>query len=121
MQIAVKFYKDVSNPNNLPVEWPAECVELRDGQPCPDGCQEMTMDEYHTYRAVHKGKYEDWHQNVYTPKEKQRAKLTKLVNNLETLAESYKELREEGDVLTREELNIIAKYDKYKQKLESLE
>ena len=121
MHLAVKFYKDVPNPNSLPPEWPATCIELKDGEPCPEGCVEMNIEEYHTYRAVHKGKYEDWHQNVYSPKEKERQKLVKLVGNLETLADSYKALQDEGEVLTSEELNIIAKYDKYKQKLDTLE
>ena len=104
----------------MPGDWPAQCLELKDGKECPDGYVEMTLKEYEDYRELHENEYTEWYQNVYSPEEKKRSKLIKLVGNLETLAETYKDLQAEGEVLSSEGLNIIAKYDKYKQRLEAM-
>jgi len=121
MIMGVKMYKDVPNPAKYPQEWPAECVEVKDGQKVPDGYAGMTMQEYKDYRKRLEPEYNDWYQNIYEPKEKQQQRLLKLIGNLEQMAESYQEMQEMGETLTTEEQRILQKYQSYKQKFEQLQ
>lgn len=52
MNLAVKFYSQVPNPNNFPGIWPAEVRELGDSTKLPDGDWSlMTKDEYERHVA----------------------------------------------------------------------
>lgn len=60
MKLAVKFYSDVENPDNIPGEWPAEVLELLDEEQIPDGFIEMSLEEYNQYRQNNKAVYDEW-------------------------------------------------------------
>lgn len=61
MNLAVLLYRNTDNPQNLPDEWPAECVELGDVTTMPGPTwQLMTRDEYDLYREQHQHLYDAW-------------------------------------------------------------
>lgn len=57
MNLAVLLYRDVSNPLNIPADWPA-IAEPFNNQPPP--YIEMTPIEYANYLAAHKAEYDVW-------------------------------------------------------------
>lgn len=63
MLIAAKFYKDVDvkeKPEGIPDTWIAELVELKEGEPAPDGFQTMTEDEHKKYVEDQQPAYDTW-------------------------------------------------------------
>lgn len=61
MLLSVLFYSDAKNPQALPVEWPAEVIELPDDSPSPKfPWVQMNEEEYDKYRAEHQHLYDKW-------------------------------------------------------------
>jgi len=64
MILAVKFYSQFPDSQEMidginPL-WPAECLELSEGDPMPDGYTEMTPEEYDAYRAKYSDEVSEW-------------------------------------------------------------
>ena len=60
-KLAVKFYKDVENPQNIPELWPAKCIEFEDKKELPDGNWSIfTYDEFLDYKEQLKDAYAKW-------------------------------------------------------------
>lgn len=60
MNLAVKFYSQVANPQSIPGQWPAEVKELGESTGAPDGWTLMTAGEYDNYRASHESAMDTW-------------------------------------------------------------
>ena len=58
MILHVRLYG--TNADGIPADWPAECVEVADGTPAPDGQIAMTVAEYEAYRADRQAAYDAW-------------------------------------------------------------
>lgn len=64
MNLAVKFYSQVSNPLNFPGTWPAEVRELGASSTLPDvSWTLMTTVEYQTYLITHSAAISTWNTN----------------------------------------------------------
>lgn len=50
MKLAVKFYRDCSNPKGIAGHWPAEVMEIGDGVEPPAPWVTMSQDQYEEYR-----------------------------------------------------------------------
>jgi len=68
MKIAVKFYSQVSNPENLPGEWPAIVQELADDAEGPDDFTIMSVIQYKNYLTEKQSLYDDWFNTYKKPK-----------------------------------------------------
>jgi len=64
MIVAVKFYSQLPDSpemiDGINPLWPAECIELAEGDPVPDGYAEMTPDEYEAYRSKYYDEVSEW-------------------------------------------------------------
>ena len=61
MNLAVKFYSQVANPDSLPGLWPAEVIELGDSSNLPDGDWTlMSLAEFNAYREEHNYLFKEW-------------------------------------------------------------
>lgn len=61
MNIAVKFRKDVPNPQRLPDYWPAQCVEIGEATEHEDGSWTiMSTEAYNAYKAEHQAAFDLW-------------------------------------------------------------
>lgn len=64
MKIAVKLYRDVSNPEGIPENWPAESYMFDEKIHKPtDDYIVMTEDEYKKYKELHYVEYDEWQRN----------------------------------------------------------
>lgn len=67
MILAVKFYSQFPDSQEMidginPL-WPAECIELKEGEPVPDDYTEMTPTEYSEYRAKYFYEVSEWNKS----------------------------------------------------------
>ena len=74
MNIAVKFYSETTNPENLPGVWPAETIELGDSVTLPEGFTTiMSIQDYQQYISDN--------QHLMTPYDVIPASITYKINN----------------------------------------
>jgi hypothetical protein len=57
---AVKLYRDVNNPENIPDEWPAELRIIASAADCVPPEIAMNEFEYQSYLELHSAKKEAW-------------------------------------------------------------
>lgn len=91
MNILVKFWSDVPNPDNLPESWPAE-VQIYKGQE-KAGFTLMTMEELEAHKALHQLEYDAW----------------EVAQNAKISLEMYKELRKEAYPEIGDQLDCLYK------------
>lgn len=61
MDLAVKYYNQVANPQGIPGWWPAEVRELADGaSPPDDDWYVMSLAGYGDWIERHQAEYDDW-------------------------------------------------------------
>lgn len=60
--LAVRLYGDTPNREKRPMEYPAECREIREGESADlqPGEKLMSLDDYRAYQALHRPKYDAW-------------------------------------------------------------
>jgi hypothetical protein len=63
MKIAFKCYNSCSNPENMPLSWPAEVMEVTDNINSLTGYQVMSKTEYDKYLKSHQNEYNVWLNN----------------------------------------------------------
>jgi hypothetical protein len=68
MKLNVLTYEHKANSQSLPAAWPAEVREVADDAPPPAAPWiQMTVAEYHAYRAQHKHLYAAWEASQVAP------------------------------------------------------
>lgn len=60
MKLAVKFYRDLPNPDQYPGYWPAKCVELDDDDTDLDGYTMMSLKELEAYKDDYREQFDEW-------------------------------------------------------------
>lgn len=77
MKLAVKSYKDrpetAEAKAGIPGDWPAEVLELRDGDVAPVGWTELTRDEYQARVESLRSQVEAWQRAKDATEETERA------------------------------------------------
>lgn len=63
----VKFYSQVANPDGIPSDWPAQCVEIDDALPVTAGATRMTLTQFASYRSARQAAYDAWYTGTYVP------------------------------------------------------
>lgn len=61
----VKFYSQVANPDGIPTDWPAQCVEIDDALPVTAGATRMTSTQFASYKAARQAAYDAWNAGTY--------------------------------------------------------
>lgn len=118
MILAVKFYKDVPNPQAIPSDWPARCIELDDDATVPDGYVGMTPKEYEQYKELHRASYEAWEELIHKPNLEKQAKREKAIEMLRPMAEAAQALLDDGETISKDQEKVL---NKYKAKLQERE
>lgn len=86
MIVKVLLFKDASsNPDGLPTDWPAQVVQVKEGEKVAAPWVEMTKNEYESYRKRLQPKYDAW-QAAYELKQKQIREMHEDMQELEDYA-----------------------------------
>jgi hypothetical protein len=67
--LAVKFYKQVENPYEIPGEWPCESFPITSEKECPKGFVIMSDKEYQAHIDKHLEAKNEWNEKFYETKE----------------------------------------------------
>lgn len=109
----VQFYSQVSNPDGIPTDWPAKCVEIDDALPVTPSHTRMTLAQFAAYRAARQAAYDAWESTTYAA-----AKAARERDALRTAAKDYllndpsptMKAHRAGTLLTVDEVNALRQW-----------